>query len=138
MGRKKATTTKQEATLESVVGSPTYSVWVDMLKRLVPGARTHRLAPMVAGMLQYAAELAEQRSRGGPREGSAAAALLNAREHEEDEEDGPLGGDLSELVERLFRDARVKSSRTNRRGEPYSLVDAAIQEFVRWESMPWE
>ena len=60
VGTKKATTGKQKATPESVVGSPTYSVWVDMLERLVPGDRTHRLAPLVAGMLQYAAERADQ------------------------------------------------------------------------------
>ena len=54
MGKKKAATSRQKAkrartekptaTLESVVGSSTYNVWVDMLKRLVPGSRTHRLA----------------------------------------------------------------------------------------------
>ena len=135
MGKKRASTEKQKATLESVVGASTYRVWVDMLKRLVPGGRTHRLAPLVAGMLQYATERAYERSRGAPKERSVAAALLNAREHEED---GPPAGDLSELVERLFRDAGVKSSRADRRGERYSLVDAAIQEFVRWDSMPWE
>jgi hypothetical protein len=132
---KRARTEKPTATLESVVGSSTYNVWVDMLKRLVPGSRTHRLAPLVAGMLQYAADRANQRSRGALREGSVAAALLNATEHEDDD---PLAEDLPYLVERLFRDAGVRSSRADRRGDRYSLVDAAIQEFVRWESMPWE
>jgi hypothetical protein len=135
VGKRKVDTEKQKATLESVVGSSTYGVWVDMLKVLVPGGRTHRLAPLVAGMLQYAAERAHQRSRGAPREGSVAAALLNASEHEED---AAPAGDLAELVERLFQDAKVKSRRASRRGEQYSLVDAAIQEFVRWDSMPWE
>jgi hypothetical protein len=70
-----------------------------------------------------------------PREGSVAAALLNASEHEGD---GAPTADLTKLVERLFRDAGVKSGRADRRGERYSVVDAAIQEFVRWDSMPWE
>ncbi len=96
---------------------------------------THRLAPLVAGMLQYAADRASQRSRGAPREGSVASALLSAIEETD------AGGDathLAEIVERLFRDAGVKSIRSNRRGDRYSLVDAAIAEFVRWDSMPWE
>lgn len=98
MGKKKIHT-EEEATLQSLVGPSTYGVWVDMLKILGPGGRTHRLAPLVAGMLQYAAERAGQRSRGGPRHGSVAAALLNASEHEED---GMLAGDLAKLVERLY------------------------------------
>jgi hypothetical protein len=64
-----------------------------------------------------------------------AAALLNAGEHEED---GTPAGDLAALVERLFQDAGVKSRRVDRRGERYSVVDAAIQEFVRWDSKVWE
>lgn len=135
MGKKKIGCEKKEATLESVVGSSTYGIWLKMLKVLVPGGRTHRLAPLVAGMLQYAAERADQQSRGAPREGSVAAALLNASEHEED---GTPAAELAALVERLFRDAGVKSRRVDSRGERYSLVDAAIQEFVRWDSMPWE
>jgi len=134
MGKKKIHT-EEKATLQSLVGPSTYGVWVNMLKILVPGGRTHRLAPLVAGMLQYAAEQAGQRSRSGPRHGSVAAALLNASEHEED---GTTGGDLARLVERLFQDAKVKSKRVDRRGERYSVVEAAIQEFVRWKSMPWE
>ena len=135
MGKKRVRTEKEEATLESVVGASTYGVWLEMLKVLVPGGRTHRLAPLVAGMLQYSAERADQRLRAAPREGSVAAALLNASEHEED---GTPAGHLGELVERLFRDAGVKSRRVDRRGERYSVVAAAIQEFVRWDSMPWE
>ncbi len=37
--------------LQSVVGETTYEIWLEMLRILVPGARTHRLAPMLAGML---------------------------------------------------------------------------------------
>jgi hypothetical protein len=133
--KKKVSPKSQTASLESVVGSPTYGVWVDMLKRLAPNGRTHRLAPLVAAMLQYAAEHADHRLRGAPREGSVAAALLNASEHEDD---GTPAADLVLLVDRLFRDAGVKTHRADRRGQAYSSVDAAIQEFVRWDSMPWE
>ena len=126
---------KKAPTLESVVGAGTYGVWVEMLKVLVPGGRTHRLAPVVAGMLQYAAERAHRGARGAPKEGSVADVLLSAGEHDED---GAPAADLVVLVERLFQDAGVKSRRVNRRGERYSLTDAAIQEFIRWDSMPWE
>ena len=44
---------KTKNSLKTVVGQETYDVWVDMLRRLVPEGRTHRLAPMIAGMLQY-------------------------------------------------------------------------------------
>lgn len=135
MAKRNVNRGRESASLESVVGAVTYGVWVDMLKRLVPGGRTHRLAPLAAGMLQYAADRASQRSRGAPREGSVASALLSAIEETD------AGGDvtyLAEIVEQLFRDAGVKSIRSNRRGDRYSLVDAAIAEFVRWDSMPWE
>ncbi len=46
--------TQRAPSLKDVVGQPTYDVWVDMLRRLVPDGRPHRLAPMIAGMLQYA------------------------------------------------------------------------------------
>src|SRR3990172_5843590 len=118
---------KKAPTLESIVGAATYGVWVKMLKVLVPGGRTHRLAPLVAGMLQYAAGRADRASRGARKEGSVADVLLRVSEHDED---GAPGADLVVLVERLFRDAGAKSRRVDRRGERYSLVDAAIQEFI--------
>jgi hypothetical protein len=135
VAKRKLNRRKDNASLESVVGAATYAVWVDMLRHLVPGGRTHRLAPMVAGMLQYAAERASRRSRAAPREGSVENALLSTMEYEDDD---PHVSQLAEIVEQLFRDAGVKFIRVNRRGERYSLVDAAMDEFVRWESMPWE
>lgn len=44
--------TRQKQSLQEVVGAQTYTSWVDMLRRLAPDGRTHRLAPLVAGMLQ--------------------------------------------------------------------------------------
>lgn len=70
MANKKISLRKQDASLESVVEANTYGVWVDILKHLVRGGRTHRLAPIVAGMFQYAAERASQRSRAAPRDRS--------------------------------------------------------------------
>lgn len=49
--------------IKEVVGSKTYSVWTDMLKRLVPGGRTHRLSIVAAGMLQVAYEIAGEKEK---------------------------------------------------------------------------
>ena len=58
--------------LQTIVGQDTYNVWKKMLLELVPDGRTHRLAPMAAGMLQYAAAIAYERYGDSPEEGSAA------------------------------------------------------------------
>jgi hypothetical protein len=50
---------KLKRSLQDVVGENSYSVWVDMLRALVPDGRTHRLSVLLAGMLQYAHTLAE-------------------------------------------------------------------------------
>ena len=50
---------KGSRSLRDVVGPEVYQTWIDMLHRLVPDGRTHRLAPVVAAMLQYALAVAE-------------------------------------------------------------------------------
>jgi hypothetical protein len=50
--------------LQEVVGTKTYSVWVEMLRELVPDGRTHRLSVLVAGMLHYALEIAVREDHG--------------------------------------------------------------------------
>ena len=44
---------KTPRNFRTVVGKDIYSAWVRMLRELVPDGRTHRLAVVVAGMLQY-------------------------------------------------------------------------------------
>jgi len=134
--RKAATSAVEPNNLESVVGPEVYRVWVDMLSRLGKDGRTHRLAVVVASMLQHAALLASEPSR--RRRGRVAVAghaLLNALQ---EPEPGGENDELAEAVVRLFEDARVPHTRTNRRGDEYSLVDASIDEFIRWSDMPWE
>ncbi|MBI5711026.1 MAG: hypothetical protein HZC42_12115 [Candidatus Eisenbacteria bacterium] len=56
-----------------------------------------------------------------------------------DHRDGnTLGREIGDVVGRLFRDARVSADRINARGDPCSIVDSALQEFISWENMPWE
>lgn len=122
--------------LESVVGPDVYCVWVDMLRGLGKDGRTHRLAVVVAAMLQHASVLASEASkRRRGRDAVAGQALLNALQEPEP------GGEDEELVEavvRLFDDAGVAHTRSNRHGDEYSIVSASIDEFVRWFDMPWE
>jgi len=138
---------RQDTGLAAIVGADVYRVWTDMLHCLVPQGRTHRLAPLVAGMLRFAAERAFRKHRGRPPKGSLAEALVFAEEFMEDREDaldlgatppGSARALLSAATVRLFRDAKVRYIRTNARGDRYSVVDAALEEHRRWFAMPWE
>ena len=120
--------------LKPIVGEQTYTVWIDMLKHLVPQGRTHRLAVVIAGMLQFASRVASKKSGTNPEEGSVEASLLFADEF--DIEDGTA--ELSDIIEQLFDDAQVPYARTSRRGEEYSIIDSAIMEYLHWHDMPWE
>ena len=137
MVTRRASTRQGEAgagpSLQSVVGETTYEIWLDMLRTLVPGGRTHRLAPIVAGMLRYAAERSTKRT-GRHRESRALVDALGAFEEGDDDASVEIAG----AVQRLFRDAGVRAGRVSRSGESYSIVDAALHEFQRWGDMPWE
>ena len=121
-------------TLKNVVGADTYKVWVAMLRDLVPTGRTQRLGPMIAGMLQYAASRASE-STLREVEGSEAWSLMVASEMVDPEEARDY---VEDLLACLFKDARVKANRTSARGSSYSVIEETIQEFVRWDLMPWE
>ena len=125
---------KTTSSLKVVVGAKVYDVWLDMLRELVPWGRTHRLAPMVAGMFQYASALAANH-KDVDKEGSVAWRLIAATETPDPDEVQEL---LMDLMQQLFKDAKVKSARTSAKGIPYSIAEDAIQEYVRWEDMPWE
>jgi hypothetical protein len=121
--------------LKQIVGAETYKVWLEMLRQLVPDGRTHRLAPLVAGMLQYASVIAYEKYGENPEEGSVAHALFLASEVYDPEEIEEL---LGEVVEQLFRDAKVAFQRVSTRGEEYSIIESALYEFIHWYDMPWE
>ena len=125
---------KRKKSLEAVVGSQTYVAWVDMLRRLVPDGRTHRLAPLVAAMLSYAAEVASGQDKDADDEDSVARILQDASEIGDPEE----APELMELVAQLFKDAKVQHQRESSRGVRYSIAEEAITEFVHWYDMPWE
>ena len=117
-----------------VVGADTYEAWVRMLRKLVPDGRTHRLAVMLAGMLQYAAAMADSREDEED-EGSLAASLIEATEVSDPSEVEDL---IHDAVVQLFKDAKVRFERTNARGDKYSLAEDSYEEFIHWFDMPWE
>jgi len=123
---------KSKRSLQDVVGKETYTVWVNMLRELVPDGRTHRLSVLLAGMLQYALALAEALDEDEVEEGSVALSLINANEMGADE----IKDELHDVAKRLFEDAGATFDRVNKRGEPYSVVDEAYNEFVVWYDYP--
>ena len=106
-----------------------------MLRQLVPDGRTHRLAVVVAGMLQYAAAVAAANGEGEEEEHSLAHSLLEATEVSDPSEVKDL---IHDAVVQLFNDAKVRFERTNARGDKYSLAEDSYEEFIHWFDMPWE
>ena len=126
---------KSKRSLKDVVGKETYSIWVDMLRILVPDGRTHHLSVVIAGMLQYALEIAEGIKNRNEDEHSVAMSLIEATESSNPED---AKGLLHDVVSRLFEDAGVTFERTSKRGEQYSIADQAYNEFVSWFDYPWD
>jgi hypothetical protein len=119
--------------IKAVVGTRVYSVWIDMLRLLVPHGRTHRLSVVVAGMLQYTYELAHEKADSN----AQARKLLGMFEYAyESDEEGVKK--IVEIAEDLFDAAGVRHKRRNRKGEIYSIAEDAAYEFLSWDSMPWE
>lgn len=106
-----------------------------MLRRLVPHARTHRLAPLIAGMLQYATLIASADHYEDTDVKTLAKNLELAEESNDFDEIKSL---LSKPLQQLFDDADAVHERSNYRGESYSIIDSAIHEYMTWYDMPWE
>ena len=120
--------------IKNVVGAKVYNVWVDMLKRLVPHGRTHRLSVVVGGMLQYAYEMASEKAESN----SNAKKLYDNFQAAYECSDEEYVDEIIDIIEKLFEDAGVRYNRHSSRGESYSIAEEAAYEFLRWENMPWE
>ena len=131
----KAVAKETSRSFSAVVGAATYEVWVRMLRKLVPDGRTHRLAVMLAGMLQYAGTVAAANGFEEKDERSLAASLLEATEASDPSEVKDL---IHDAVVQLFKHAKVRFERTSARGTKYSLAEDAYEEFTHWFDMPWE
>jgi len=119
--------------VKSVVGAKTYGVWMTMLKSLVPHGRTHRLAVVIAGMLQYAYHVASRKEESC----SKSRKFLSLYERSIDDPEEEMNK-VIKLAEALFKDAGVQYKRVNSRGHGYSIAESAAHEFMNWENMPWE
>jgi len=126
---------KSKRSLEDVVGKETDSVWVEMLRALVPGGRTHRLSVVVAGMLQYALEKAEMIKHKNEEEHSVAMSLIDAADAGYPDGIKEL---IHDVVDRLFKDAGVSYERVSKRGDHYSIADEVYNEFASWFNYPWD
>lgn len=126
---------KTKRSLQDVVGKETYSVWVDMLRELVPDGRTHRLSVVVAGMLEYAVDKSTQINHRNEEEHSLAMSLVDATDTSDPESIKEL---IHDVVERLFKDAGVEYERVSKRGEHYSIADEIYNEFSGWYDYPWD
>ena len=120
--------------IKDVVGSKNYSVWLEMLKRLVPYGRTHRLSVVVASMLQVAYEIAQEREESNAKARQLSSIFESASEHDEENGIEPL----LKITEQVFKDAGVGFKRVNRKGQGYSIAEEAIHQFLNWDAMPWE
>ena len=120
--------------IKEVVGVKVYNVWLDMIRRLVPGGRTHRLSVVVAGMLQYALEISHEKEDSNAKAKKLAKLFESVCEYYDDGDIDPA----IELAEDLFMDAGVNHERVSSRGESYSLAEEAVREFLAWGNMPWE
>lgn len=127
--------TALKRSLATVVGPETYAVWVQTLRTLVPDGRTHRLAVVIAGMLQYAAAMVGDGVDEESDASSVAAALVRSYDAGDPSEVEHL---LHDVVNRLFKDAGVDYTRTNSRGQDYTITDNIYEECVVWYNMPWE
>ena len=122
-------------TLQSVVGTATYEVWKNMLEHLIPQGRTHRIAPIIAGMLRYATIVALEKDKEERDSETVANNLQIADELNNFEEIKML---LFEPLQKLFDDSNTRHERTDHRGDQYSILDSAIHEYMNWYEMPWE
>ena len=125
---------RHKRNLQDIVGKDTYHVWVNMLRRLVPQGRTHRLSVLLAGMLQYALAIAETLDESELENDSIGLSLIKANEMSPDQ----IKDELHDVMKRLFNDANVTFDRISKRGEPYSIADEAYNEFFRWYDYPCE
>ena len=120
--------------IKDVVGSKNYNVWMEMLRRLVPYGRTHRLSVVVASMLQVAYEIAQEKEESNAKARKLFSIFESANEHDDENGIKPL----LKITEQVFKDAKVWFKRVNRKGSGYSMAEEAVHEFLNWDAMPWE
>ncbi|WP_186647102.1 hypothetical protein [Fluviispira vulneris] len=100
-----------------------------MIKTLVPYGRTHRISVVVAGMLHYALDQTYLKKQESNPFGKI---LQKSYENDEPHEE------LFSAIKLLFKKAKVEYTRKNYKGEKFCIIENSLEEFIRWESMPWD
>jgi len=120
--------------IEDVVGKKVYGTWIDMLQKLVPEGRTHRLAVVIAGMLRYTEMVSyDKQDKNSKARNLAEFFEFSYEQSMEDDIEGILS-----LIECFLADANVSYKRVNAKGDGYSIAESAVYEFFSWENMPWK
>jgi len=119
--------------LGRIVGKNIYDAWVAMLKALVPGGHTHRLAVVVAGMMLYAASVVDSND-----DDELVQSLLDTPEDPYDEDPVDVPDALYRAFARLFKDAGLTFRPTRARGHDDSILEQAYVEFNRLNDYPWD
>ncbi len=120
--------------IEAVVGKKIYNTWIDMLKKLVPHGRTHRLSVVIASMLQYTQQVAYEKEKSNSKARKLSELFEVAY-------DNYVEGDITDILsvtETLLKDAKVKFKRANSRGHGYSIAEEAVHHYLHWDDMPWK
>ncbi len=115
---------------EEILGNEIYNHWLEILAKLVPHGRTQRLSVFVASLLQYLWTKAQNKN-----ENPIFQALQYACENYGSEESEHI---VVAIIEIIFRDANVRSNRSDSKGRGYSIAKSAADEFFNWSNMPWE
>ncbi len=113
---------------EDILGKEVYAHWLEILAKLVPHGRTQRLSVLVAGLIQYLWAKSQ-----GQNENPLIRALRFVCDGCDEADDI-----VAHIVGIIFRDAGVRTNRSDSRGHGYSIAKSAANEFFRWYDMPWE
>jgi hypothetical protein len=120
--------------IKEILDQSEYEFLLKLLKALIPEGRTHRLAVFVAGCLHYIHHIANQKQNSNPtaeKFSELADSIIN--DYNED-----AHTELENSLKSLLTEANVKYIRTNSRGNSYSIINSAIEEYISWYNMPWE
>ena len=120
---------------KEIVGAQSYATFLSMLTEIGPDSRTHRISVVIAAMLQFARSLLPADCE----DGTLAQAIVTLEEEpymvDEESEAYEM---VIDLIDELCDEAGMRNLRESSRGEPYSIADNAIAEYIGWYNMPWE
>jgi len=120
---------------KEIVGVQSYSTFLDVLKKIGPDARTHRISVVIAAIMRFALMKVPRDCE----EGTLGKALvaLDEEPYLASEESGEYQL-VFDLVDDLCREAGIRNLRESSRVAPYSVAESAIREYTGWYDIPWE